>query len=470
MTMGELGAMLTTAAADERTVAQSIADELRTVAVFRSVLQDPICGAVLDLLAELARERPNRGVVAEYYARAFALLAEAAHLDPLPGVEDAWQAHLTALLLDQPNPVCAQAERFGVDGVASGLRDKALRELSILRRLHDLDGVSLLRLISHALSDGDDGLGPWAPWSGLTSPSATSGGNQVRSELRHRLASDGDWADLFGDLVCFWAQHGCGTVARYHMLRWDSALGALRGIAHPDDIALADLVAYDREQRLLLQNTERFLKGIPAHHVLLYGLPGTGKSSTVKALVNHFAPRGLRLVEVRKEDLLELAVICAALRDRAPHFILFVDDLSFEEHETQYKPLKALLEGTAEAKPPNVLIYATTNRKNLVRESFADRGVPGDDVHERDTLLEKTSLAARFGLRITFSAPDQERFVQIATAIARARGLALPDAELRARALAWDRRHGGRSGRSARQFADELAAEIAEDERRRVHL
>src|SRR5262249_50262207 len=126
-----------------------------------------------------------------------------------------------------------------------------------------------------------------------------------------------------------------------------------------------------------------------------------------------------------------------------------------------------LLEGTAEAKPPNVLIYATTNRKNLVRENFADRGIPSDDVHERDTLLEKISLAARFGLRVTFSAPDQEHFVQIAAAIARARGIDLPEAELRARALAWDRRYGGRSGRSARQFVDEISAEIAQHERRR---
>src|ERR671934_87184 len=131
-----------------------------------------------------------------------------------------------------------------------------------------------------------------------------------------------------------------------------------------------------------------------------------------------------------------------------------------EEHETQYKALKALLEGTAEARPANLLIYATTNRRNLVRESFADRGAPGEDVHGRDTMQEKISLAARFGLRVTFAAPDQERYLAIATSLARGRGLPLADEEVRARALLWERQHPGRSGRTARQFVDDLEAEV----------
>ena len=139
---------------------------------------------------------------------------------------------------------------------------------------------------------------------------------------------------------------------------------------------LAELVAYEREREPLIRNTERFLAGLPAHHALLYGLPGTGKSSTVKAILNEYADEGLRLVEVDKEDLAELTGVLEILRGRGPRFVLFVDDLSFEEHEVEYKALKALLEGSVEEPPENVRVYATSNRRNLIRESFSDRERP----------------------------------------------------------------------------------------------
>jgi predicted AAA+ superfamily ATPase len=242
-------------------------------------------------------------------------------------------------------------------------------------------------------------------------------------------------------------------------MRWDARSHTCRGITEPDPVRLHDLVGYDTAQAVLTRDVERFLNGLPAHDALLYGAPGTGKSSTVKAIANEFAARGLRLVEVRKEDLYDLPAIEAELRGRAPRFLLFVDDLSFEEHQTEYKALKALLEGSAEARPNNILIFATSNRRNIIRENFADRG-SGDDVHGRDTLQEKTSLAARFGLRVTFAAPDQDCYLDIAEAIARSRRLPLDSADVRSRALAWERRHPGRSGRLARQFVDDLEGEL----------
>jgi predicted AAA+ superfamily ATPase len=225
-------------------------------------------------------------------------------------------------------------------------------------------------------------------------------------------------------------------------------------------VRLAELVAYERERAPLIRNTERFLAGLPAHHALLYGLPGTGKSSTVKAILNEYADDGLRLVEVKKEDLAELPEVLEVLRGRGQRFVLFVDDLSFEEHEVEYKALKALLEGSVEEPPENVRLYATSNRRNLIRESFSERdGGPPDDVHARDTMQEKLSLAARFGLRVTFPSPDQARYLEIVAGLARERGLAVPAEHLRERALLWDRWHAGRSGRTARQFVDELEAE-----------
>ncbi len=207
----------------------------------------------------------------------------------------------------------------------------------------------------------------------------------------------------------------------------------------------------------MVLNTERFLSGLPAHHALLYGPPGTGKSSTVKAVLNEYAGAGLRLVEVRKEDLADLGGVLEDLRGRGPRFVVYVDDLSFEEHEVEYKALKALLEGSVEDPPENVRVYATSNRRNLIRESFSDR--ENDDIHAHDTMQEKLSLAARFGLRLTFPSPDQSRYLEIVSGIAQERGLKIPQDTLRERALLWDRWHAGRSGRTARQLVDELQAE-----------
>jgi predicted AAA+ superfamily ATPase len=269
-----------------------------------------------------------------------------------------------------------------------------------------------------------------------------------------------EWGELVEPLTRYWARFGTGNMARYHVLRWDGRDRALQGVRYPDPIRLMNLITYEREQRILMINIERFLAGLPAHDVVLYGAPGTGKSSTVKALANQYAEQGLRLIEVYKEDLRDLPTIASQIRDRAPHFLLFTDDLSFEEHETEYKALKVLLEGTTESRPSNLLIHATTNRLNLIRENFSDRGKPTEDAHWRDTMDEKGSLVARFGLRVTFISPDQQRYLTIARELAHQRDIHIADEELSTRALAWERQHAGRSGRTARQFVDDLQAEL----------
>ena len=277
--------------------------------------------------------------------------------------------------------------------------------------------------------------------------------------MAERLAATGDWSVLAGTLTEHFAVHGAGPFGRYRAFRWKD--GTLQLVPDPDPVRLAGLIGYERERAPLLKNTERLLAGLPSHHVLLYGLPGTGKSSTVKAVASEYADSGLRLVELAKEDLKELPPLLDALRGRRPRFILFVDDLSFEEHEVEYKALKALLEGSIEEPPGNVRLYATSNRRNLIRERFSERD-EADDVHARDTMQEKLSLAARFGLRITFPAPDQKRYLEIVSGLVEERGIKICGEELRERALLWDRWHAGRSGRTARQFVDELEAELSE--------
>ncbi|MCL2337872.1 MAG: ATP-binding protein, partial [Firmicutes bacterium] len=256
-------------------------------------------------------------------------------------------------------------------------------------------------------------------------------------------------------------QYGCGILARYEAYKWQD--GGLTGVSRPDPVTLSDLVSYEQVRKDIISNTEQFLHGYPANNMLLYGDRGTGKSSTVKALLHAYSAQGLRLVELSKQALTNFPQLMSQLRERNHYFIIFIDDLSFEENETQYKDFKALLEGGLEARPQNMLVYATSNRRHLVRETFADRttGTAGDEVRAMDSVQEKLSLADRFGITVIFPSPNQELFLEIVSGLAQQRGLTVAAAELRQRALHWSSWHNGRSPRAARQFIDQLQGELA---------
>ena len=419
----------------------------RGMAVLRGVLASSVSKDFLALLGLIATGRPAPAAVAETFGRLWERLA----LEREPLLPDAWRSHLVGWLLDDENAFSLAAERGEMN---SALAEQTSRDLRTLQRLFDLEAEPLL----NAVEDAVPGLeGVWVPW---TDPGRGDGASP-RHALASKLAAAEDWGRCAGLLADHFSRHGAGPFGRHRAFRWGE--DELRAVDEPDPVRLADLVGYERVREPLLTNTERFLAGLPAHHALLYGMPGTGKSSTVKAVLNEYADRGLRLVEVAKEDLEALPRVLESLRARAPRFVIFVDDLSFEENEVEYKALKALLEGSVEEPPGNVRIYATSNRRNLIRERFSERdeGGVGDDVHARDTMQEKRSLSARFGLRVTFPTPDQRQYLEIVAGLACQRGIAMPEEELNERAILWERWHAGRSGRTARQFVDELEAELS---------
>ena len=436
----------------ERTELNGLLLRARGLALFRGVLASEPARNFLGLLELLAGLRPEPGAVADVFGRLWeGLAAEDGRLLP-----DAWQSHLVGLLLDNENAFSLDAE---AGRVAPAVMEQTRRDLVTLRSLFELEAEVLLGSVEDAVP----GLaGVWTPWRDLEPEDAADGEDplqEARRSLARKLAAADGWAPMAENLADHYSAHGAGLLGRYRAFRWED--GALRAVARPDGQRLSALIGQDREREPLVQNTVRLLAGLPSHHALLYGPPGTGKSSTVKAIANEYAIEGLKLVEISKEDLGELPSLLDVLRERqALRFILFVDDLSFEEHEIEYKDLKALLEGSVEEPPRNVRVYATSNRRNLIRESFSDRGELGDDVHARDTMQEKLSLSARFGLRVTFPAPNQKRFLQIVSGLVRERGMEVPPDELRERALLWDRWHAGRSGRTARQFVDELEADL----------
>ena len=223
-------------------------------------------------------------------------------------------------------------------------------------------------------------------------------------------------------------------------------------ITRVEHVYLKDIIGYDIQKKKLTHNTESFINGKPANNCLLYGDAGTGKSSSVKAIVNEYYDKGLRIIEIYKHQFRYLSDILEQLKDRNYKFIIYMDDLSFEESELEYKYLKAILEGGFGKRPENVLIYATSNRRHLIRESFRDKTETDEELHSRDTVEEKLSLSARFGEKIYYGSPDKKEFNGIVLSLAKKHGIDMDEKEILAKANMWELSHGGMSGRSATQF------------------
>lgn len=257
-------------------------------------------------------------------------------------------------------------------------------------------------------------------------------------------------ADIY---INYYRTYGSGDMADYRAFRWNGEDERLAGIEHFEAMQLDELIGYEYQKEQLLNNTTAFIEDRPANNVLLVGARGTGKSSGVKAVVNSFFDKGLRLLQLTKEQLTDLPIIMEKLRAfKSKKFIIFMDDLSFEEFEVEYKYLKSAIEGGASAKPENVLIYATSNRRHLIKESYKDRGANDDDMHRNDTLNETISLSDRFGLIIYYMAPNQQEYLHIVDSLLQKHGIKLDANDLRIQAGQWEREHSGRSGRTAQQF------------------
>lgn len=254
--------------------------------------------------------------------------------------------------------------------------------------------------------------------------------------------------ELFSAQMKNISKRGSGIYAKYRAFRLDGK--ALKPIEYPDPVTLKELIGYQREKELIINNTRALLNSKPAANILLTGDAGTGKSSTVKAVVNEFWQEGLRILELKKEQLHDLPEVLAELNRNPLKFIIFVDDLSFTQNDDNFSALKAMLEGTVSAKSENTVIYATSNRRHLIKENFSDRD--GDDVHRNDTMQETVSLSERFGLHITFSKPDKSTYLDIVRHLCEEAGVEYSEVEAEKFALT----RASRSARAARQFVDSL--------------
>ena len=283
-------------------------------------------------------------------------------------------------------------------------------------------------------------------------------------QVKDKIAYDGflpDWDNTYYDFKKEYLnridnieRYGYGIYAKYYMfIVKDSRIVPVK---YPDEIKLSQLIGYEKQRQLVIDNTLALINGKPASNVLLSGDAGTGKSSSVKAIANEFRDKGLRIIEIRKDQLREIPEIIDGLSKNPLKFILFIDDLSFAKDDDNFGALKAILEGSVSARANNIVIYATSNRRHLVKESFADRD--GDDVHRNDTVQELISLSERFGLRITFSKPNKYEYLEIVKGLAKLNSLDMYEEELEKEAERFAVGRSGRSARAAKQFIDKMIA------------
>ncbi len=407
--------------------------------LYQDILNCEIGAALVDLLQAIvsgAQSQGNALICLTAYGRFFKALATE---------NCSWEEYLIDRLLTAANPFSLQAQKISLDRLSPALVNAAKQDLQALQIL--FTGGRYLPELVQQIGGLQGKQIDWIESHNVESPAA------IVDALKTR-----DWGELVGILAEYYQQSGVGIFGKYRAFRWQSEL---IGIAHPDRVQIDELVGYDLQKATLLNNTKSLLAGRPALNILLYGGKGTGKSSLVKGLLNHFSGTQLRLIEVSKSNTIDLPLILDRLTDLPQKFIIFIDDLSFEADDDIFKALKAVLEGNVTTRPNNVVVYATSNRRHLVREYFADRPLPqdADDIHMWDTTQEKLSFSDRFGITLTFEPADQVKYLEIVQHLADSAELPIERDDLQARALQWATRHNGRSGRTARQFIDYLIGE-----------
>ena len=369
-----------------------------------------------------------------------------------------WREYLTFLLIREENAWTLELESAKDGKECPGLLRAVYRDMGIIREIFRAEPASVdipgnecsIMLTNYVNRSERVRLLP-------------SDALKRISELSLKLGNAGSSEDFAAALAGYHSRFGAGDFGLYRAFRIAGTTGApgLLPVLNTDPVRLdCDLVGYELQKKKLRENTEAFVSGRKANNCLLFGPAGTGKSSSIKGILNEYADRGLRMVELYKHDLKDLGPVMAGLCRRDYRFIIYMDDLSFEDFETEYKYLKAVIEGGLEKKPENVLIYATSNRRHLIRESFSDREEGENDLHRNDTVQEKLSLAYRFGVSVYFGSPDKKEFNNIVKTLAKRYNIDIPEEELISEANRWELSHGGLSGRTAQAFIDYLSGTI----------
>lgn len=370
-----------------------------------------------------------------------------------------WHNYLSFLLITNENPFSLTCEKVGAnDGTVNAF---ALNDFRVFRNLFFYDFSRIEKELEI------DCFSTLANYKAIGKKEFMYNKNvsEKVQALSLRLSQTADEQEFFDVITQFYRDYGVGMFGLNKAFRIEERQTdgpvLFRPINNMDRVMLDDLIGYEIQKKKLVDNTEAFVNGKKANNVLLFGDSGTGKSTSIKAIVNEYYDKGLRMIEIYKHQFKDLSRVIAQIKNRNYKFIIYMDDLSFEEFEIEYKFLKAVIEGGVETKPENILIYATSNRRHLIKESWNDRNdmEHTNDLHRSDTMEEKLSLVHRFGVTINYSKPTQKEYFAIVGELARREGIELPEKELNLQANAWELAHGGISGRTAQQFINHLAGQ-----------
>lgn len=361
-----------------------------------------------------------------------------------------WHNYLTYLLISSENPFSITCEKVGACNGSVNIFAK--RDFQIFQQLFHYDFSALEQTLGincfSIISDYQSVVKSERRYNKNIS-------DKVRA-LSKALAQTTDENEFYDLVTGFYKSYGVGTLGLNKAFRivHESEQAVLQPINNTECIGFEDLIGYERQKARLIENTEAFIEGRPANNVLLFGDSGTGKSSSIKALINQYYDRGLRLIEIYKHQFQDLSAVIAQIKSRNYRFVIYMDDLSFEEFETEYKYLKAIIEGGLEVRPDNILIYATSNRRHLINETWRDRSdvTQENGIYKSDNMQEKLSLVNRFGCTIYYGQPSQKEYFDIVLELAKRQGINKSEEWLCAEARKWELNHGGISGRTAQQF------------------
>ncbi|CUH93307.1 ATP-binding protein [Herbinix luporum] len=390
-------------------------------------------------------------------SRIYSLINELLDMATLYGFNhNLWQDYLAYLLITMENPFSITCEKVGAREGTVNIFAKG--DFKIFKKLFDYDFTPLEEALDINC------------FSIITNykaieKSSTSYNKNVSKKVRmisNRIATAKDEEEIFKIVTDFYRDYGVGKLGLNKAFRISKDEGKLEiiPITNTQEVRLSDLIGYELQKKKLLDNTKAFVEGRKANNVLLFGDSGTGKSTSVKAILNEFYEMGLRMIEIYKHQFKDLSSVISMIKNRNYKFIIYMDDLSFEEFEIEYKYLKAVIEGGLENKPDNVLIYATSNRRHLIRETWNDRldMEHKEDIHRSDTMEEKLSLVERFGITINYSSPSRKEYYEIVKELAKREKIDyLTEDMLLSEATKWELRNGGLSGRMAQQFINYLA-------------
>ena len=361
-----------------------------------------------------------------------------------------WHNYLTYLLVSVETPFAITCEKEGAcEGSVNAL---AMNDFAIFKSLFDYDFTALEEALGINCFDIITNYKAVAKKETRFNKNISEKVQGLSEKLEQAATAE----DFYELVTAFYEAYGVGKLGLNKAFRIDHKDNQVElvPISNTELITFDDLIGYERQKQTLRENTEAFVEGRPANNVLLFGDSGTGKSSSIKALINQYYDQGLRMIEIYKHQFQDLSAIIAQIKSRNYRFVIYMDDLSFEEFETEYKYLKAIIEGGLEVRPSNILIYATSNRRHLINETWKDRNdvTHNEGIYKSDTMQEKLSLVNRFGCTIYYGQPDQKEFYNIVVELAHKAGLDISDEELCAEAKKFELNHGGVSGRTAQQF------------------